>query len=133
MTHNEIIRYCLSKSGAFLDYPLGPGSTIIKVKSKKSAARIFAQVFNLNGIAKATFNCDMMTGEFYRAAYPGAVMRGYHCPPPPIQQPYFNTVDLSSMVLDEEIVHMINHAYKVEIGKLPKKHLEELEVAADEA
>jgi len=129
MTQDEIIRYCLSKPGAFLDYPFGVDVTVVKVKSKNSAARIFTQVFYLKGAAKVTLNCDMMTGDFYRTVYPGAVTRGYHCPP--VQQPYFNTVDLGGAVPDEELLGMIDHAYQVAVGKLPKKYQRELEAAAD--
>lgn len=131
MTDNEMERYCLSKAGAFLDYPFGPDVTIIKVKSEHSAARIFAQFFTLKGEPKATFNCDMMTGELYRALYPEAVTRGYHCPP--VQQPYFNTVTLNGTVPDRVLLEMIDHAHTVVVGKLPKKYQKELEDAAHEA
>ena len=124
MTQDEIIKYCLSKPGAFLDYPFGVDVAVVKVKSQNSKPRIFAQVFNLKGEAKATFNCDPMTGDFYRTVYPGAVTRGYHCPP--AQQPYFNTVDLGGAVPDEELLGMIDHAYQVVVGKLPKKYQKEL-------
>ncbi len=124
MTQNEIINYCLLKPGAFIDYPFGPDSTIIKVKSTHSAARIFAQIFTLRDEEKATFNCDMMMGEFFRSLYSGDVTRGYHCPP--IQQPYFNTVTLNGNVPDDELIHMIDHAYSVVVAKLPKKYQREL-------
>ena len=131
MTQDEIIKYCLLKPGAFLDYPFGPDSTIIKVKSAHSAARIFAQIFTLKGEEKATFNCDMLAGEFYRSLYPGTVTRGYHCPP--IQQPYFNTVTLNGIVPDDELLRMIDHAYSVVVAKLPKKYQRELETNSYEA
>ena len=78
-----------------------------------------------------TLNCDMMTGELYRAVYPGMVTRGYHCPP--VQQPYFNTVALTGSVPDSELIGMIDHAYHVVVGKLPKKYQKELRDATDEA
>ena len=71
MTQSQVIKYCLTKFGAFLDYPFGPDFTIVKVKSLHGPARIFAQIFTLKGEEKATFNCDMATGEFYRSLYPG--------------------------------------------------------------
>lgn len=124
MTMNEIETYCLSKTGAFLDYPFGSDITIIKVKSENSSARIFAQLFNLKGETKATFNCEMMAGELYRAIYPGTVTRGYHCPP--VQQPYFNTVSLDGTIPDDVLIEMIDHAYAVVVGKLPKKYQKEM-------
>ena len=131
MTQDEIIRYCLLKPGAFLDYPFGPDVTIVKVKSQNSAARIFAQLFTLQGEEKATFNCDMMTGDFYRSLYPGAVTRGYHCPP--VQQPYFNTVALDGAVPDDALIRMIDHSYSAVVAKLPKKYQRELEEDSYEA
>lgn len=125
MTSDEIFRYCLKKPGAFLDYPFGPDFTVIKVKSKHGPARIFTQLFTLKGEAKATFNCDLITGDFYRTTYPGTVTRGYHCPP--IQQPYFNTVSLDGTMPDDVLIDMIDHAYSVVVGKMPKKYQKELE------
>ena len=124
MTQKEMIVYCLSKPGTFLDYPFGPETAVIKVKAEHSAARIFAQFFSLKGRPKVTFYCDRETGEFYRSVFPDAVTRGYHCPP--VQQPYFNTVDLLSDLPDKELLEMIDHAYAAVVKKLPKKHRQEL-------
>lgn len=113
MKTEEIINYCLKKNGAYIDHPFGPESTIIKVEKK-----IFAQLFTLKGIESVTFNCDAMTGEFYRSLFPGVVVRGYHCPP--VQQPYFNTLPINGEVPDELILEMADHSYKTVMGKLPK-------------
>lgn len=113
MKTEEIINYCLKKNGAYIDHPFGPESTIIKVEKK-----IFAQLFTLKGIESVTFNCDDMTGEFYRSLFPGVVVRGYHCPP--VQQPYFNTLPINGEVPDELILEMADHSYKTVMGKLPK-------------
>ena len=120
MTHEEILKYCLSKNGAYEDHPFGDSSTVVKVEK-----RIFAQLFVLKGIPMLTFNGDAMTGDFYRSAYPDDVKRGYHCPP--VQQPYFNTVNLTGSVPDEEILRMLDGSYKYVVGKLPKKIQKKLE------
>ena len=112
MKYSELLNYCLSKSGAYIDHPFGPESDIIKVEGK-----IFAQLFILKGKETATFNCERMTGDFYRQLYPGVIVRGYHCPP--VQQPYFNTFSLES-VSDELIIEMTDHSYRTVVGKLPK-------------
>lgn len=113
MERKEITDYCLKKKGAYEDHPFGPGFTVIKVEKK-----IFAQFFLLKGRETATFNCDAMTGEFYRSLYPGAVVRGYHCPP--VQQPYFNTLPLDGEVPDELIFEMADLSYDTVVKKLPK-------------
>ena len=131
MNHDDIQRYCLSKPGAFLDYPFCPKTAVVKVKAGRGAARIFAQLFTLNGQLKATFNCDRLTGEFYRSAYPGAVGRGYHCPP--VQQPFFNTVSLDGTVPDGDIICMIDHACQTAVSRMPGYARRELREKAHEA
>lgn len=113
MTPETLIDFCLKKNGAYIDYPFGPDTTVIKVEK-----RIFAQFFQLSGEDKITLNCDMMTGQFYRQLFPGTVVRGYHCPP--VQQPYFNTFPINSEVPEEMIYEMIEHSYQTVVGKLPK-------------
>ena len=125
MTLSEIENYCLLKPGAFPDYPFGPDYPVIKVKApSQEKGRIFCQPFMFRREPKVTLNCDMMTGELYRHIYPGAVKRGYHCPP--VQQPYFNTVALDGTVPDDVIIEMIDQSYTVVVGKFPKKHRKEL-------
>ena len=119
MTARQVIDLCLSKKGAYLDYPFGPDCVIIKVgKTPEKPGRIFAQVFELKGNDTVTLNCERMTGEFYRQLYPGVVVRGYHCPP--VQQPYFNTFPLDGKVPDDMIAEMVEHSYQTVVGKLPK-------------
>ena len=112
MTYSDLLDFCLSKPGAYIDHPFGPESDIIKVEGK-----IFAQLFILNGKETATLNCERMTGEFYRKLYPGVIVRGYHCPP--VQQPYFNTFPIEA-VPDELIFEMADHSYITVVEKLPK-------------
>ena len=120
MNHEELLEYCLTKTGAYVDHPFGPDSDIIKVKK-----RIFAQLFYLNDKPMITVNGDAVTNDFYRQIYPDCVKRGYHCPP--VQQPYFNTVDLSGNIPDSDLLAMIDSSYKYVVGKLTKKVRAELE------
>lgn len=117
MTRQQLMEYCLKKTGAYIDHPFGPDSTILKVEK-----RIFAQFFQLKGNNCVTFNCDRMTGELYRQMFPGLVVRGYHCPP--VQQPYFNTFSLDAGLPEDVILDMADHSYAVVTGKLPK-HLQQ--------
>lgn len=120
MTHEEILKYCLAKKGAYQDFPFGDETMVVKVKK-----RIFAQLFYLNREPMLTFNGDALTGDFYRKMYPNDIKRGYHCPP--VQQPYFNTVNLNGKVPDEEILRMIDGSYQYVVSKLTKKVQRELE------
>ncbi len=120
MTHEEILKHCLGKNGTYQDCPFGDETICVKVKN-----RIFAQLFFLKNKPMFTFNGDALTGELYRQMYPDDVKRGYHCPP--VQQPYFNTVDLNGSVPDEEILRMIDSSYEYVVSKLTKKLQKELE------
>ena len=120
MTHEELLQYCLTKKGAYIDHPFGPDSDIVKVKK-----RIFAQLFFLHDTPMITVNGSALMNDFFRNVYPDYVKRGYHCPP--VQQPYFNTIDLSGDVPDEQLLVMIDESYKYVVGKLPKKVQRELE------
>ena len=56
MKYSELLNYCLSKNGAYIDHPFGPESDIIKVEGK-----IFAQLFILKGKETATLDAE---GEY---------------------------------------------------------------------
>lgn len=113
MTTEEIMNHCLAKPGAYVDLPFGETPVCVKV-----GKRLFAQMYPLEGDRKLTLNCDVPTGQHYRALYPGTVVRGYHCPP--VLQPYFNTVYLNGMVSDAALKEMIDHSYAYVVGKLTK-------------
>lgn len=125
MTPQQLIDYGLAKKGAYLDYPFGPDVAVLKVgRHGQRSGRIFTQVFVLKGVPTVTFNCDMMTGQFYRQLFPGVVVRGYHCPA--VQQPYFNTFPLDGTVPDDRILEMLAHSYQTVVAKLPKYLQKEL-------
>lgn len=109
MNMDQIKIYCLSKPCAYEDHPFGEWPICIKVNGK-----IFAQIYP----DKITVKCTAFSGQAFREAYPGIVVRGYHCPP--VQQPYWNTIDLEKFPL-KEIPMMIDHAYETVVSNLPKK------------
>lgn len=124
MNTADIRSYCLSKQGAYEDFPFGPVPVCYKLNG-----RIFAQLYPREGDDKITLKCPAEAGDFYRRIYPGKVVRGYHCPP--VQQPYWNTIYLEEFP-DEELLQMIDLAYetvfrgfskKVQSEMLEKSHL----------
>lgn len=114
MELSEIKEYCLKKSGAVETFPFGDWPICYKVGGK-----IFAQVY----ADKITLKCTAFSGQMFREAWQGVVVRGYHCPP--VQQPYWNTIDLMRFP-SEELPMMIDHAYETVVGSLPKKVQKEL-------
>ena len=109
MLYPEILALCLKKPGAEETLPFGPWPICYKVRGK-----IFAQVYP----DKVTLKCTAFSGEALRQAYPGIVVRGYHCPP--VQQPYWNTILLEHFP-EEQLPILIDHAYDTVVQKLPKK------------
>ena len=109
MNTEEIKTYCLSKPAAIETYPFGPWPICIKVNRK-----IFAQIYP----DKLTLKCTAFSGQAFREAYPGVVVRGYHCPP--VQQPYWNTIDLERFP-HGELPMMIDHAYETVVSGFSKK------------
>lgn len=109
----DINKYCNSKYKATEEYPFGDIPICYKLNNK-----IFAQIYPFEGDFKITLKCNAETGQFYRMAYPGKVVRGYHCPP--VQQPYWNTVYLEDFP-EEELLNMIDHAYDTVLASFSKK------------
>lgn len=110
----DIHTYCLSKHGAVKTQPFGEFPICYKVGGK-----IFAQVYS----DKITLKCTAFQGDFFRQMYPNVVVRGYHCPP--VQQPYWNTIDLAHFPA-EELPRMIDLAYETVIASLSKKIRQEI-------
>ncbi len=114
MNMEWISGYCLAKPHAYEDRPFGEYPICYKV-----AGKIFAQLYP----DKITLKCTAFQGEMFRQAYPDIVVRGYHCPP--VQQPYWNTINLSQFPT-EELPHMIDLAYEAVVAKFSKKLRQEL-------
>ena len=129
MTSKALIEYCLKKAGAYLDYPFGPQLAAVRVgKTKEKKGRIFAQFFVLNGTDVVTFNCDVLSVQFFRGKYPDAVQRAWHVPD--AQQNYAFTVAVSSLK-DEILFDMAGCAYNAAVSKLPKHIRNALDVCKE--
>lgn len=109
MNTEALKSYCLSKSKAYEDHPFGDWPICYKVNGK-----IFAQIYP----DKITLKCTAFSGQAFREAYPGVVVRGYHCPP--VQQPYWNTIYLDRFP-SEELPYMIDHAYDTVVASFSRK------------
>lgn len=120
MHRQTLIDHCLRKPQTYVDLPFGPQVICVKV-----CGRIVAQFFTLSGQEKATLKCTPEFGFIAKQTYPGAVLRGYHCPP--VQQPYWITVPLDGQVPDDELARMADHAYESVLAKLPKRLRESIQ------
>jgi predicted DNA-binding protein (MmcQ/YjbR family)/N-acetylglutamate synthase-like GNAT family acetyltransferase len=109
-----IDEYCRKQLGAYETRPFGEYPICYRVMGK-----IFAQFNPEEKFYKLTLKCNPEKAHLYRQLYPEVVVRGYHCPP--VQQPYWNTVDLYAFHDMEQLYQMIDEAYAAVVEKLSKK------------
>lgn len=111
MTTQEVLDYCMQMKGAYTECPFGAEPVCARV-----GKRIFAEAY----LTKpwVTLRCEPKLSLAYRAQYPQAVRRGYHCPP--VQQPHKNTVELNGGVPDEVLRQMIDESYADALRALSK-------------
>jgi predicted DNA-binding protein (MmcQ/YjbR family)/GNAT superfamily N-acetyltransferase len=114
-----IEEYCLKHKGAYEARPFGEYPICYKVMGK-----IFVQLIPEETFYKITLKCEPDKAYLYRQLYPEIIVRGYHCPP--IQQPYWNTINLDDFSDMEMLFQMIDEAYDAVIHKLSKKAKMEL-------
>lgn len=120
MNGEEIIKYCLEKRGAYLDFPFGEGYATVKIKtSPKRNGYVFAEIFELNGEEKFTFSTSAADAEFLRESLDGAVVRGWHCPP--VQAKYKSTATVSGIGDD-----LLKLSYERAYSKLTEEERENL-------
>jgi predicted DNA-binding protein (MmcQ/YjbR family)/GNAT superfamily N-acetyltransferase len=106
--------YCSNKPSAYETRPFGKYPICYRVMGK-----IFAQFHPEEKFYKITLKCEPEKANIYRQLYPGIVVRGYHCPP--VQQPYWNTIDLDAFSDMDMLKQMIDEAYDAVIAKFSKK------------
>lgn len=124
MTGEELIKYCLSKKGSYLDFPFGHGYATVKIKTlPKRNGYVFAEVFEMKGEEKFTFSTSAADAEFLRESLDGAVVRGWHCPP--VQAKYKSTATLS-LVGDDLVKQFADASYMRAYSKLTKEEREYL-------
>lgn len=109
MNTQDVLDYCLTKAGAYLNTPFGSEPVCARI-----GKRIFAEIFLTR--PWVTFRCNPVYGQALRAEYPEQIRRGYYCPP--VQQPYSNTVTLDGAVPDDRLREMVDHSYEYSLRKL---------------
>ena len=114
----EIHEYCLNKACAYETRPFGEYPLCYRI-----AGKIFAQLTPKEDWYKITLKTNPDAADFYRRIYPDVVVRGYHCPP--VQQPYWNTINLHLFQKDN-LFQMIDEAYDEVVMHLPKKEQKRL-------
>ena len=115
MDRESLRRYCLSKPGAFEDFPFGPGVAVYKVKG-----RMFALLPVESHPPSISLKCDPQLALMLRETYP-AVTAGYH-----LNKRLWNSIRVDGSVPDDEVFEMIDNSFAEVISHLPKKDRESL-------
>ena len=113
MTRRELIDYCLTYPDAYEDYPFDQvptGSTIWTALRHTGNRRTFAFVYERDGL-RVNLKCEPLRADFLRQAYRG-VEPAYH-----MNKEHWNTVVLDADVPEEELFAMIEHSYRLTLGK----------------
>lgn len=108
----DVVKYCLTKNGAYEDYPFGPEPLVIKVGSK-----IFALISKKGDKNYISLKCDPFVAQSLRQQYP-SITPGYH-----LNKQHWNTVLLDGTVPDNEIKWLIDHSYDLVFKTLSKSKL----------
>lgn len=125
MTGEELLKYCLAKKGAYLDFPFGEDYAVVKIRTSPTRnGYIFAEVFEQKGEEKFTFSTSEEDAQFLRAGLDGAVTRGWHCPP--VQAKYKSTAMLSR-IGDDLVKQFADVSYQRAFSKLTAKEKEDLD------
>lgn len=115
MAKNGLTNYCLSKKGAFEDYPFGPDVLVIKLGSK-----IFALISERGGNLSISLKCDPFLADTLRQQYP-SVTPGYH-----LNKRHWNTIKVNNSIPRDEIYWMIDHSYDLVFKSLTKSEKQKI-------
>lgn len=117
MNKEELMKYCLSKKGAYIDYPFASSKyPVVKIKNENTGKnRIFAEIFTLNDVDMVTFSTDFELANMLRNQFCDVIKRGYHCPP--IQAKYKSTAIIDKLTTDT-LKNLIDISYDIAQDKL---------------
>ena len=112
MNIDEIRAYCLSKPGAFEDFPFGDEVLVLKVADK-----MFALLSEYEGLS-VSLKCDPMFAEALRQKY-SFVTPGYH-----FNKRHWNSVSVCPELSLTQLHEWIDHSYELVVSKLTCKKRE---------
>jgi predicted DNA-binding protein (MmcQ/YjbR family) len=127
VTRDELVSYCLSKPGAFADYPWGEDDLVAKVGIAPEG-KVFAFLGSADGFGHDPDNdpseprggvalkCEPDLVDELRAAYPGDVTTA-----PYLAKHQWNLVRLGGAVPDDEIRELVDRSHALVTKSLVKR------------
>ncbi len=111
----DVLKYCLSKKGAYEDFPFGPEPITVKVGSK-----MFALLSNRSDKNFISLKCDPFVAQSLREQY-SSVTPGYH-----LNKQHWNTITIDGTIPEHELIWMIDHSYDLVFKSLTKAEKKQL-------
>ena len=108
-TINDVIEYCQTLPGIYVDNPFDETSTAIRHIGNK---KMLLFMFYRNDSLWVNLKCEPMKADFWRCVYK-SVIPGYH-----MNKTHWNSVILDGSTPPEVIKEMINDSYDLTQGKL---------------
>ena len=99
----------LAKPGAVEEYPFEPDTLVPKVGGK-----MFALLYEEDGIARISLKCGPEYGELLRATHP-SIIPGYH-----LNKRHWITVSADGSVPDDLMRDLIDESYDLVVKGLPR-------------
>lgn len=104
-TRQDVIAFCLGLGDAVEDYPFHDDNwTVMRHKSNKKG---FAFLYEYQGRMQVNVKCAPADTAFWRDAYPGGVLPGYH-----MNKSHWNTI-LLGQVPEADVKNMIAESYRL--------------------
>jgi len=116
VTRQEVIKYFLSKPGAWEDYPFDDITPVLKVGKK-----MFALIRTESPPLQINLKCDPELSRDLREVYED-ITPGYH-----MNKKHWNTVNIQGSLPEEEIKKLIDLSYDLVVKSLPKREREALQ------
>lgn len=113
MTRAELLAYCLTKPGAFEDWPWGEDDLVVKVGGK-----VFAFLGSPDAPAPGvSLKCGRTSDDAaeLRQRYPEIVTPSAY-----VGRYGWNSIRLDGVVPDDELRELVDASYDAAVGSLPK-------------
>ena len=110
MTLAEFKELCLTFPDSVVDSPFSSYDT--ETARHLSNKKWFALLITLEGRPAVNLKCEPMKADFWRGAYPGAVVPAWH-----MNKEHWNTLYLDSGVPERDIFEMLSDSYELTRGK----------------
>lgn len=115
MTFEELKNHCLSKAGAYIDFPFDDRTIVFKIGPKMFA---LSDIKDSEEKQRVNLKCNPDLASDLRNMYKG-IIPGWH-----MNKKHWNTVMLNEDVEKEEILKLIDHSYKLVFKSLKKSEKE---------